>query len=215
MSGTVPIDQCWSRIGVQGDGSCPELATHGHCRNCPVFARGGAMLLDRAPEAGAREAWAEEAANWGITNARKADDSVFVFRLGGEWLALPMEWIEEAASPRFVHTLPHRRDGVLAGLVNVNGELVPCVDLARVLGVSPAGPNDKVATRRLLVAGSGESRLAFEVDEAHGLLKHIAAEMRRAPSRPAHVKGLIADGARSIGLLDPASLWSALERGIA
>ena len=29
---------CWNKIGVSGDLSCPELNTHIHCRNCPVFA---------------------------------------------------------------------------------------------------------------------------------------------------------------------------------
>ncbi len=28
---------CWNRIGVSGDRSCPELATVVHCHNCPVF----------------------------------------------------------------------------------------------------------------------------------------------------------------------------------
>ena len=32
------IDDCWNRIGVLGDGSCPRLAEHIHCRNCPVHA---------------------------------------------------------------------------------------------------------------------------------------------------------------------------------
>src|SRR5258706_152676 len=31
------IDACWNRIGVRGDGSCPELARHVHCRHCPAF----------------------------------------------------------------------------------------------------------------------------------------------------------------------------------
>ena len=30
---------CWNRIGVNGDRSCPELTSFVHCRNCPVFAR--------------------------------------------------------------------------------------------------------------------------------------------------------------------------------
>lgn len=35
-NGDVPIDDCWNRIGVRGDGSCPRLAGYIHCRNCPV-----------------------------------------------------------------------------------------------------------------------------------------------------------------------------------
>src|SRR5437588_4360 len=31
------IDDCWNRIGIGGDRTCPELAVHIHCRSCPVF----------------------------------------------------------------------------------------------------------------------------------------------------------------------------------
>jgi len=37
-------EACWRRIGVSGDRSCPELAQHVHCRNCPVYA-GAAQRL--------------------------------------------------------------------------------------------------------------------------------------------------------------------------
>ena len=33
------LDDCWNRIGVRGDRSCPELARVIHCHNCPVFSR--------------------------------------------------------------------------------------------------------------------------------------------------------------------------------
>ena len=32
------IDDCWNRIGVHGDKSCPLLDEHVHCRNCAVYA---------------------------------------------------------------------------------------------------------------------------------------------------------------------------------
>ena len=31
------IDDCWNRIGVHGDKSCPLLSEHIHCRNCAVY----------------------------------------------------------------------------------------------------------------------------------------------------------------------------------
>ena len=33
------IDDCWNRIGVRGDASCPKLDDYVHCRNCPVSRR--------------------------------------------------------------------------------------------------------------------------------------------------------------------------------
>ena len=56
-------DACWRRIGVAGDRTCPELAQHVHCRNCPVYAgaahgwcvKGSQVYKEDAAE----RAWAE------------------------------------------------------------------------------------------------------------------------------------------------------------
>ena len=48
-----PIDDCWNRIGVRGDGSCPRLAGYIHCRNCPVHDAAAARVLDREQSADA------------------------------------------------------------------------------------------------------------------------------------------------------------------
>ncbi|WP_454689387.1 chemotaxis protein CheW [Achromobacter aloeverae] len=42
------IDDCWNRIGIRGDQSCPRLREHIHCRNCPIYAAAATRLLDRA-----------------------------------------------------------------------------------------------------------------------------------------------------------------------
>lgn len=41
------VNDCWNKIGVRGDGSCPELARYVHCRNCPVYFAGAGAVLDR------------------------------------------------------------------------------------------------------------------------------------------------------------------------
>ena len=42
------FDDCWNRIGISGDRSCPELVQHVLCRNCPVFEAGTPGVL-RSP----------------------------------------------------------------------------------------------------------------------------------------------------------------------
>ena len=47
----IAAGDCWNRIGTAGDRSCPELETHIHCRNCPVFASAARTFFDRpAPQ---------------------------------------------------------------------------------------------------------------------------------------------------------------------
>src|SRR5438445_8021579 len=64
-----------------------------------------------------------------------ARTSAVIFRIHSEWLALPTEAFQEVAERRRIHSLPHRRNGVVLGLVNIRGELLICVDLGRVLGI--------------------------------------------------------------------------------
>ena len=47
LTDTQAIDDCWNRIGIHGDKSCPLLAEHIHCRNCSVYSAAATRLLDR------------------------------------------------------------------------------------------------------------------------------------------------------------------------
>lgn len=128
-----PTDDCWNRIGIRGDRSCPELAKVGHCHNCPVFAAAGRHFLDAPSPPGYLAEWTERLA---APLERTASDlqSVLVFRLADEWLGLPVQVLVEVTGLRPVHRVPFR-SGLLAGLVNIRGELHLCVHLAELLGI--------------------------------------------------------------------------------
>src|SRR3954462_5683075 len=105
------VGDCWNHIGVHGNRSCPELATAVHCHNCPVFAAAGRQFLDAASPSGYLEDWAERLA--ALPETAAADiQSVLLFRLADEWLALPVTVIVEVTGPRPVHRIPYR-GGVL------------------------------------------------------------------------------------------------------
>src|SRR5207342_2805701 len=88
--------------------------------------------------------------------ASRGTHSAFVFRVGNEWLAITTSVVDEVADLRAIHSLPHRRSGVVLGLANVRGELLVCVSLAQLLGVDDQPqelqPRERrMALRRLLV----------------------------------------------------------------
>src|SRR3984957_11083431 len=129
------IDDCWNRIGTRGDGSCPKLAEHSRCLNCPVFEDAAAGLLDRpvgdmevaqsassVPNALFREP-ASAALNGPVaveTSANSgATQSALVFRIAEEWLGLPTAALRQVDDMRPIHSLPHRRNRVVLGLVNI------------------------------------------------------------------------------------------------
>ena len=211
-------DACWRRIGVAGDRSCPELARHVHCRNCPVYAGAAQHTLQRPVDADYRDAWARELARPEAPPAR-TDAAALAFRVGREWLAVAMALAVEVAPPAPAHRLPHRGGGALLGIVNVGGRLLPAVSLARLMNMDTDGvppPPGRHAFARLLVLALGPHRYALPVDEVHGVVRHArdamrppAANVGRAP--PGLVAGMIADGAIEAGLLDTARLRAGLE----
>lgn len=219
------INECWRQIGVSGDRSCPELQEHLHCRNCPTYAEIARSLLDRPLPAGYSEEWARHFARGADRpQAEGGARSVVLFRLGEEWLGLPTTTCHEIAEPRRVHSLPHRRTGAVLGIVNVRGELLICMSLPELLGIDTGGGTSdggKIAVfRRLIVIGADERRVAFEVDEVHGMHSYgegdqIAVPATIGKSASTVIQAMLSWQGRTVGCLNEALLLAMIDRSIA
>ncbi|MCY1396072.1 CheW-like domain protein [compost metagenome] len=159
------IDDCWNRIGVHGDKSCPLLPEHIHCRNCAVYAAAATRLLDRyALSQEPQQAYAQQ-------NGGRATRSMLLFRLGEEWLALATRCLVEVGPVQPVHSLPHQRSSALQGVANVRGALVACLSLGELLGLEVGAasvPSTRVMPRMLILAAPGGS-VVVPVDEVDGI----------------------------------------------
>ena len=91
------VDDCWNRIGIRGDQSCPKLPEYVHCRNCPVYASAARRILDRLPPQVELEG--ADAAGDAAATARTAA-APRCFRLHREWLGLPTRALDEVAAAR-------------------------------------------------------------------------------------------------------------------
>jgi chemotaxis-related protein WspD len=211
---TKPLGSCWKAIGVYGDASCSELVELVHCRNCPVYASAAAQLLDVEAPARYTQEWTQ------IVAADKPaapieSFSVVIFRVGVEWLALPSAVFKEIADDRRVHSLPHRRNGALLGVVNIRGELLLCTSLKHILGASSAAGAQKMP-RMLVIQQNGE-RTVCPVDEVHGIERFPAEELKQVPATLAgaavtFTKAVLFWRQRSVGVLDAERLFTALNR---
>src|SRR5256885_11059008 len=105
------VQTCWNRIGVYGDGSCPELQKFIHCRNCGVFSSAAHRLLDRPLPEEYRREWTSHFAQE-KKRSTQAKLSAVIFRISDEWLALPTQAFQEVAECRRSHSLPHLRQGI-------------------------------------------------------------------------------------------------------
>jgi chemotaxis-related protein WspD len=205
--------ECWNRVGVRGDRSCPELPKVGHCHNCPVFADAGRQFLNISSPEGYLEEWTERLAA-PLQEALADLLSVLVFRLGEEWLALPVRALVEVGMPRPVHRVPHR-GGALAGLVNVRGELHLCARLGHLLGIDASEAGEAPRSARLLVVRRDGEAWAFLVDEVDQVHRVPAGELTAVPATVARAAarltaGVFTLGGRAVGCLDEARLFEAL-----
>jgi chemotaxis-related protein WspD len=221
-----PQHDCWNRIGVRGDRSCPELATVGHCHNCPVFAAAGRRFLDGPCPEGYLEEWTQGLAA-PVADAASDLHSVLIFRLGDEWLALPVPVLVEVTPVRPVHRVPFR-GGALAGLVNIRGELHLCVSLGQLMGITagPAGngpaaesPARPPQPARMLVVRRQADRWVLPVDEVDQVHRFSAGELTKPPATVSRAaarltRGVFAWKGRAIGYLDETRLFEVLRTNV-
>jgi chemotaxis-related protein WspD len=212
LSGIEPSEQCWNRIGVRGDRSCPELLKFTHCNNCPVFAAAGRRFLDVPSPAGYLDEWTTRLA--ARDDTREGDESsVLVFRLGDEWLALPVAVLVEVTRPRTMHRIPHR-GGLLAGMANIRGELHLCVRIDLLLGTATATDADPELRRLVVIRREADCWVfaADEVDQVHRVLLPdlSSAAPTLARSQVKMTRGVFPHAGRSVGLLDDARLFQSL-----
>src|SRR6185436_16665390 len=95
---------CWARIGIDGDGTCPELASVIHCSNCPVFSEAARGLLDRPLVEDYQGDWTARLAVE-AENQKRFTHSVLIFSLQSEYLALPTAIFSEVTDVRGVHRI--------------------------------------------------------------------------------------------------------------
>ncbi|HEY9617011.1 MAG TPA: chemotaxis protein CheW [Microcoleaceae cyanobacterium] len=221
------LHRCWNLIGITGDRSCSELPTVIHCYNCPVYSSSGRKLLEREAPVEYRQEWTDLLANAelsGLAGSQQSQNqaiSVVIFRLHQEWLALAATLFQEVTPVSTIHTLPHRSDQVLLGLVNIRGELQLCVSLTNLLGLESTTRANQVVSPvvypRMVVVQRGSDRWVFPVDELYGVHRITSSDLYDAPvsvtkSLGTYTKQLIHWQHQSVSFLDENWLFQALRR---
>ncbi len=216
------ITDCWNRIGIWGESRerCSRLAELGHCRNCPVYSHTGRRLLERPIDEADRQEWTTAFARppeKKVCTIRSA----FVFRAGGEWLGLPAGLIQEVVDMGKIHSLPHKSNKVLRGLVNIRGKLEICFSIGAVLGIDrfekPKTWNRYLSPERLVVAARDGQRIVFPVSEVYGTYRYAEGMLQQLPitvsgSKAAFSKGILCVDDFEVGFLNDKILFDTLMR---
>jgi chemotaxis-related protein WspD len=217
------VNDCWNRIGVRGDRSCPELKSAIHCQNCAVFGAASQALFDRPQLSDYRSELTKLVAEPPRARQR-ASQPVVVFALGEELFALDTRRFVEVTGPRRVHKVAHRSNRVFSGLVSINGQLELCFSLANLLNVEKrnvaAGAAPAANDARLVVIEDDRNRRwVFHADRVLGVEHMPEVAFGEPPATVAqdtagHVGSVIVWNEKRIGYLALESVFAALERSL-
>jgi len=225
---TQPMPNCWKVIGVWGMDdrlTCPHLEQVIHCRNCEVFTQAGRTLLERALPDSYKQDWTQ------VLSLKKEEElvgtiSVVIFRIEGEWLAIPTQLLDEIIDVEYVqsllHTIPHRRNPVLMGVINVHGEIWLCVSLKELLGletVEQQTDQECNTYKRMMVIQGENDRWVFPVDEIHGIYRVHPKAFQNVPvtvakAKTTFTKGIFEWERRQVAFLDDELLLHNLTRSV-
>ncbi|WP_347927900.1 chemotaxis protein CheW [Pseudomonas helvetica] len=210
------IDDCWNRIGIHGDKSCPLLIEHIHCRNCAVYSAAATRLLDRYALQQDDRAQVSTAVETDVVTR-----SLLMFRLGEEWLALATRSLVEVAPMQAIHSLPHQRSRALLGVANVRGALVACLSLVELLGLEATtgvASGVRIMPRMLIIAAHGGPVVVpvDEVDGIHAIDERIldAASRSGEQASAKYTRGVLQFRGRSLRWLDEEQVLSAVTRSL-
>ncbi len=216
LADTHAIDDCWNRIGIHGNKSCPSLAEHIHCRNCSVYSAAATRLLDRYALQDDRQSVAAAEVGEDIVTR-----SLLIFRLGEEWLGIATRCLVEVAPLQPIHSLPHQRSRALLGVANVRGALVACLSLVELLGLDSTSHGASAGRNmpRMLIIAAQDGPVVVPVDEVDGIhaideraLSAASASGTQASGR--FTQGVLQFKGRSLRWLDEAQLLSAVTRSL-
>jgi chemotaxis-related protein WspD len=215
------IDHCWSRVGVNGDQSCPKLVEFVHCHNCPVFAEAAQLFLDRPlPDGYLAELSTSLARTNEVRSARKSL-SVVVCEVEKQLLAIESKAVVEVTEPRTVHRIGHRSGRVFLGIVNIHGQLELAASLKGLLQIAsvPGLGHGPVSQPRMVLVELTGRRWVFPVDAVHGVHRFDDSDACEVPATAQHnasslVSKVLKWEDRRIGLLDIEKAVSSLDNSL-
>ena len=174
---------CWSTIGVWSDAQekCERLNEVVHCRNCDVFSMAGRGVFESRPPAGYISEWQQKISDE-KADREKGDVGVMVFRLGKEWLSLPIENLQEVVDERKVHKIPHNEGVNILGIVNIGGEINTCYSLMNLLKIDEEDEKNTDELRRLIVIVINGDRFVIPVCEVSGMARYSSNDLLKTPA---------------------------------
>lgn len=181
------------------------------------------LLLEREAEPDYIQEWTTLLMKEKEKGDSTTEGSVVIFRLGKEWLALSTLVVAQVAENRPVHSIPHRSNAVLAGIVNLGGQLKLCIRLHHFLEIGRDDAEHSYKTplaySRMIAIQNEEEFWIFLVDEVYGIVHCDFAFMENVPvtvskSAANFLKGVMHWEGKSLGIINEDMLFYSLRRNL-
>jgi chemotaxis-related protein WspD len=210
------INDCWNKIGVWGDQipRCERLKDLTHCHNCDIYSKAASQILNRRAEDNYLSEWKHNLNQ--PRNIKNLDfNSALIFRLGDEWFALASKLVKEITHCDKHHSLPHIKNNILRGLVNVHGELLLNVSLGYLFKISKSETNNPHTHERYVVIEDNNETYAFPVTEVKEIIHYKTEDIQTTPSTinkdaSCFIEGIIRHKNNDVGILNSQLVFDCL-----
>ena len=197
------------------DEECERLAEVVHCRNCDVFSMAGRGIFENKHPPGYIVQW-QKAISSQKEQRDKGSIGVMVFRVGNEWLSLPVKYLQEIVEERVIHKIPHNEGVYILGIVNIGGEVNICYSLKNLLEIEKSKRKSESKLRRLIVIVINGDRFVLPVSEISGLARYSPDDLLPSPATVSkkmgtYFKGIFQHEKRQVAALNMEQIYRGLE----
>lgn len=174
-------------------------------------------LLDKTPNSTYVQEWTDILSHERGSVHLKAVQSILLFKIGNECLALKTSVVKEVIGMRLIRVIPHLTDGILNGIINLRGQLALCIALEKVLQIDTPSIDNSNNTSKMISIGLNDSNWVFIADEVFGIHLIYEGDITNTPvtvakSTANYLKGIISIENKTASLLDEELLFYSLEK---
>ncbi|TWU30823.1 chemotaxis protein CheW [Novipirellula artificiosorum] len=133
---------------------------------------------------------------------------LLVFQVGEELMAVKAVEVHQVTQATPVHRIPHRSNHIIRGLCNLDGDLMLCADLEKLLDLRE-GTRDRTKEKQrwMIVLGDEPNHWVVEIDSVRGVIAFTQDTFRRPPitvdaALARYTKSLVPLDQETVALLD-------------
>ena len=146
-----------------------------------------------------------------------------IFRLGLEWYAIQTKYCNEISTIKSKHRLPHQKNPLILGIVNVHGKIQLCFSLAHVLNVNSydnfSDLSDLESYQNYIEIAHDKQNYVFAIQEVDNVSRISFSDLKQAPTTLNQeslqkIQGMFLHQNRNIALLNTDHVLQKIEEMI-